>query len=549
MHVVTRNDAVMSRPAFTASVAACFVLFVVLAASGPVGAADGGPYVVETFAGSTASPGFVGFGSACLTGAPAAAPGPGEHALGGCPAVRVGPVPPANAAPHGFLQLTDASTDQAGAVLFDVPIAATHGLEVTFEQWQYGTTTPTGPSQAPADGIAFFLTDGGTTLDAPGAFGGSLGYAQKLPDSDPARQFIPGVNGGYLGIGLDALGNYFGDWERRSNGCPPAGRSPAGGATRRPEPDKITVRGPGQGIEGYCFLTSTSTNLGSTTGPWNTTLPFSLRNALTSLPSGAMAAESALQAVRRTVRVTVTPAPDPQVTVEISRGDEAMQQVLSFAAPSPVPDSYKFGFSASTGLFTDIHLVRNVVVESVVPAPLLEMQKRVIDRGPFHVGDQVEFGYTVTNAGRAAVNGLRVVDDRIAVVTCDRVVLAASESAECRGRYRVVAADLDERGRVVNTASASAEDGGVISPPATASIQVVAASPSPTPSTSTEPTRPQPTDPSDAGDVSAPGGAATRTLPDSGLPQWVPGVAVLGLVLVAVGGSLVLLARRRRVEL
>lgn len=315
----------------------------------PASAADAGPYLNETFTGATAAPGFLGFGSACLTGAAAGVPGAGDHPLAGCPSARVGPVPPADAAPHGFLQLTDASTDQAGAVLFDVPIPASQGLRVTFEQWQYGTTTPTSPSQAPADGIAFFLTDGAAALDAPGAFGGSLGYAQKLPDSNPARDFIPGVNDGYLGVGLDALGNFFGDWERRGNGCPVGGRSPAGAAFRVPEPNKITVRGPGDGTDGYCFITSTASNLASTTGPWPSTLPFSLRNDLTSLPPGAVAAEAALQAVRRTVTVTISPAPDAEVTVEISRGDDAPQQVLAFRAPTPIPDSYKFGFSASTG--------------------------------------------------------------------------------------------------------------------------------------------------------------------------------------------------------
>lgn len=517
------------------------------AASVSVTAADGGRYVVETFTGSTTTAGFVGYGSACLTGAPAGQPGPGEHALGGCPAARVGPVPPTGAAPHGFLQLTDASTDQAGAVLFDLPIPATQGLRVTFDQWQYGTTTPTSPSQAPADGIAFLLTDGATTLDAPGAFGGSLGYAQKLPYNDPAREFIPGVDGGYLGIGLDALGNYFGDWERRSNGCPTSERSPAGGAIRRPEPDKITVRGPGQGIQGYCFLTSTSTNLDSSTGPWNTTLPFSLRNGLTSLPAGPIAAESALQAVRRTVTVTVSPAPDAQVTVEISRGDEEPQQVLSFAAPSPVPDSYKFGFSASTGLFTDVHLVRNVVVESVLPAPLLELEKRVDGSGPFQVGDLVHYLYSVTNTGLVEVDDLRVTDDRISTVTCEHTTLAPAGSTECRARYRVVAADVDERGRVVNVAVASADDGGATSPPADASIRIVAPSPSPSP---TPPASPEPTStqsqPAEAIDASDTGADSGATLPDSGLQGWVPRAAACGLALVACGLGLALLARRRK---
>ncbi|WP_019146292.1 DUF7507 domain-containing protein [Aeromicrobium massiliense] len=518
-----------------------------LATAAPA-AADGAPYLDETFSGATVVPGFVAYGSACLTGAAAGAPGSGDHPLAGCPTARTGPVPPTDAAPHGFLQLTDASNDQAGAVLFDVPIPATQGLTVTFEQWQYGTTTPTGPTQAPADGIAFFLTDGEATLDAPGAFGGSLGYAQKLPDDDPARDFLPGVNDGYLGIGLDALGNFFGDWERRSNGCPADQRSPAGAGFRRPEPDKVTVRGPGDGTEGYCFLTSTAANLDSTAGPWPSTLPFSLRSDLVALPPGAEPAEAALHAVRRTVTVTVSPAPSPRVTVSLSRGGGAPEQVLDLPAPDPVPDSYKFGFSASTGAFTDVHLVRNVVLESVDPAPLLRIRKRVLDDGPFQVGDVVDFGYTVTNTGLAAVDDLRVLDDRIPAVACRSTRLAprsdaAGRETECRGRYRVRASDVDRRGRVVNVATATAEDGAVTAPPVDASIRVVEPPTPPTPPTPA-PTSAAPAPPTDPFPPAAPA-APVSTLADTGMSRWAPTAGVLGLALVVAGTGALLLARHR----
>jgi hypothetical protein len=229
------------------------------------------PLLDETFTQATA-PEFTGVGSACLTGAPSApAPGPGDHPLGGCPE-GVGPVPPSNGAPHGYLRLTDASNDQSGAVLYNHALPAKQGLDVTFDQWQYGSTTPA----TPADGISFFLVNGDGALTRPGAFGGSLGYAQKLPNDDPNATFLPGVDRGYLGVGLDVLGNYFGDWEHRGNGC--TNRSPAGTQFRIPGPgaNMVTVRGPGDGTEGYCFLTATTSNL-TTTGPWPSTLPGKLQ--------------------------------------------------------------------------------------------------------------------------------------------------------------------------------------------------------------------------------------------------------------------------------
>jgi len=287
-------------------------------AAGGAPAAAGTPLVTESFTGASADPDFVAFGSACLTGAAAAAspPGPGSHPLGGCSPSPVGPVPPAGGAGFGYLQLTDSSTDQSGAVLYNQAIPAAQGLDVSFEQWQYGATAP----NPPADGISFFLVDGATNLTAPGAFGGSLGYAQKLPDDNPANPFLPGVGHGFLGVGLDVLGNYFGDWERRGDGC--AQTSPAGDIFRVPAPgaNMVTVRGPGNGTEGYCFVTATTTNF-TTTGPWPTTLTGPLQGTLTSMPAGTTPeqAQTLLAPSRRTVTVHISPAPDPQVTVTLLR--------------------------------------------------------------------------------------------------------------------------------------------------------------------------------------------------------------------------------------
>ena len=56
-----------------------------------------------------------------------------------------------------------------------------------------------------ADGISFFLIDGTATPTKAGGFGGSLGYAQN---TSPPAPTIPGIVGGYLGVGLDEFGNY-----------------------------------------------------------------------------------------------------------------------------------------------------------------------------------------------------------------------------------------------------------------------------------------------------------------------------------------------------
>ncbi|MGW1036335.1 DUF7507 domain-containing protein [Streptomyces antibioticus] len=432
------------------------------ASAQPVGV----PLVDETFTGASADAGFEAFGPACLTGAPQApAPGPGTHPLGGCPAGATGPVPPDNAAPNGYLRLTDASNDQSAAVLYNHALPANQGLVTTFDQWQYGGTT-----NPPADGISFFLIDGAASLTAPGAFGGSLGYAQKLPNDDPNATFLPGVNRGYVGVGLDVLGNYFGDWEHRGNGC--ADGSPAGTPFRIPAPgaNMVTLRGPGDGIEGYCFLDATTSNF-TTTGPWPSTLPGQLHGPTTTVPADPEDAEDALEVSRRTVTVEISPAPSPVITVSIDFHDgNGTQQVLSTPAPQPVPATYKFGFAASTGLFTDVHLIRNLTVHPAAALPQLNLVKQVSQDPPLETpltpGTQVPYEYVVTNSGTVPVTDVTVTDDRVTGITCPQTTLAVGGTTTCTGTYTVTAADATA-GSVTNTATAQGQAGTtpVESPP------------------------------------------------------------------------------------
>ncbi|MFF0393315.1 LPXTG cell wall anchor domain-containing protein [Kitasatospora sp. NPDC004615] len=106
---------------------------------------------------------------------------------------------------------------------------------------------------------------------------------------------------------------------------------------------------------------------------------------------------------------------------------------------------------------------------------VLTIQKVADSAGPFHVGDTVNYTYTVTNAGTAPVHDLDVSDDRISPVTCDRNTLPAGDSTLCHGSYVVTAADV-QAGHVTNTAVASGldpENEPVVSPPAEATVPVV----------------------------------------------------------------------------
>jgi hypothetical protein len=199
--------------------------------------------VAESFTGeAVGDPNFHALGDACLTGSNVPSP------IGDVPVCgddfKTGPVPVHGKTP-GYLQLTDADNYEAGAIVYNAPLVNEHGIEVTFAQYQYGGTG--------ADGISFFLVDGDTDLTSPGAYGGSLGYAQ--------HGALPGVDGGYLGLGLDAWGNFSADTEGRGTGCPTEFQAPAHLTTDfNRAPDAVALRGPGQGTDGYCLIATTATD-------------------------------------------------------------------------------------------------------------------------------------------------------------------------------------------------------------------------------------------------------------------------------------------------
>ncbi|HUA45514.1 MAG TPA: hypothetical protein VMA77_09825, partial [Solirubrobacteraceae bacterium] len=199
--------------------------------------------VRESFAGARQSA-FVAMGGStrgypCLTAGRAGSRGP----IRGC---SRGP----RAAPgRGALLLTRARDNQASGVVLRRSFPTSRGLNLSFTAYSWG-------------GIGSYMGRGGDGISvmllvAPpatriGPKGSGLGYDMKTPALNPdSPNPFPGVNAGYLGIGLDAFGNWTNANGDASN-CPtpPWARTTA-------VPDTVTVRGPGSGVSGYCLLSST----------------------------------------------------------------------------------------------------------------------------------------------------------------------------------------------------------------------------------------------------------------------------------------------------
>lgn len=397
----------------------------------PSGAASavGSTLLDESFTGSSvAAPAALALGQACLTGAAIpSTPPAGASNLSNCLGRTSGS--PTPGATPGWLQLTDVSLHSTGGMVYNAGVPSSQGLQVEFDQAQYGGTG------GGADGIGFFLVDGAFNLTSTGGPGSQLGYI--------------GVDGGYIGVGLDVFGG--------------SGRLPTTGCAAPPYTQYIknivTLRGPGNAGTGYCLLSATAT---APTGP--STLPGDL--------SGT---------TPRNVRVTVSPGTFPVITVEIdftgTRTD--FQPILSYAMTDPAPATYKFGFSGSTGSSTDVHLIRNTTVRTIDPLPPLDLVKQVDQTNPqpasYALGDTIPYTFLVTNTTAAGMTGVSVDDPMLTNVVCPKDTLGpggtAAAAMTCTGSHVVTGTDV-QSSTLANTATATGTEVGAGTVTATDSVTV-----------------------------------------------------------------------------
>ncbi len=136
----------------------------------------------------------------------------------------------------GLLRLTENTVNNAkAATVPSIFPAAGNYISVEFNHYAY--------NGGGADGVAVTLSD--STIPAvPGAFGGSLGYAQKSnPGSDcTVPGGCPGFSGGWLGVALDEYGGFQTFSEGRIDGV----------AARVTQ--SVALRGPGSGMNGYSYI-------------------------------------------------------------------------------------------------------------------------------------------------------------------------------------------------------------------------------------------------------------------------------------------------------
>ena len=236
---------------------------------------------------------------------------------------------PADGDGSGALRLTAAQGSSAGFALYNKALPTTGGLDITFDQAQYGGSG--------ADGISFFLVDGSADLTEPGAQGGGLGYTAG---NDGGGNYSDGVTHGLLAVGIDKWGNFSAPTSSGS-GC--AAGTGSGSQGPGQTPNVVSIRGEGNGTVGYCWLAN-SADLGTTL--------------------------SGVDRTKSTALVHIVIDPDTVVTRHITvslNGTQVIQIPITQALLDAT--SFKFGFAGSTGAVTDIHEVWNLSINSVIPVP------------------------------------------------------------------------------------------------------------------------------------------------------------------------------------
>ena len=222
-----------------------------------------------------------------------------------------------------WLNLLDNRGNEATSAVYNSSFnAAGATVYASFNYQMYGGINGT---TLGGDGFTFFLYDASQTFSV-GAYGGSMGYAQKTG--------INGLSGGYLGVGIDAYGNYSSGTEGRVGGY--------NGATS-PVTESVGVRGPGNGsgnsANNYAYLGGSGT---------------------LATPLDSATRPTAVNTVQILLSAT------NQLTVTLSQGSSTPQTVIQMDLSGYArPNLLGLGFTAGSGGATDFININNLNVTAL----------------------------------------------------------------------------------------------------------------------------------------------------------------------------------------
>ena len=318
---------------------------------------------------------------------------------------------------NGWLRLTNATGNQTGFAYNNTAFDLSAGLLIEFD---YATWGGSG-----ADGYSVYLFDAGVSPFNIGAFGGSLGYAQKLSTAacNPVNPSVPGISGGYVGFGVDEYGNFAYGCEGRYLGA-------------AQQPNTVTIRGSVIGFGGGAV----GQTLNATSYPWMAT---SANNG--SLWYNGTPRPSQTGTNYRKVRIQISPAPNPVANVWVAFGYSSplvyTQMITNQALPAiSTSQLLMIGYAASTGGATNYHEIRNLLVsdQTTTSAIDLAITKTFTDitsgsTTTASVGDTIRYTVIASNTGpnNVTANGVGIQDTIPSIITGTTWTCAASGGASC----------------------------------------------------------------------------------------------------------------------
>lgn len=245
----------------------------------------------------------------------------------------------------GYLRLTNNKLNEIGFVHNSQKFSSAKGLSISFEYYSHGGTG--------GNGLSFYLFDASANFN-PGAFGGSLGYAQNAISA--------GLSKGFIGLGLDELGEF----SSTSSGK-------QGGPGRRPS--SVVLRGDGDGrtansgsnYEYLSGLQTTDAALMKIVGAGDKFFVFGNQDGR-SFEKGLNGMESEAYRKAKIVLVPMNNKPGFIVNVWITEGTKTggiVHHIIknySYMPTDGIPLDLKYGFSASTGNLTNIYEIRNLEI-------------------------------------------------------------------------------------------------------------------------------------------------------------------------------------------
>ena len=288
----------------------------------------------------------------------------------------------------GWLRLTDAISNEKGYAYVNKSFPSTLGILVDFEYTMWRNNADN--TFNGADGISIFLFDAdyGPGNFSLGSYGGSLGYANGTQSNPPSG----GVTGGYVGIGLDAYGNFVAESEGKNGGSD--GVSPNSIALRGPTSDTNTNRY----LAGVTILDNGNivNALNKAGDPEDDIIDY---NTVTSV-------RPSFSTFYRRVQLEIIPTPDNKYRLILrwsTTQGGAFTELIDYVTEDVPPSLLKIGFAASTGGGFNNQELRNLLITTpnnlrVTKKATKDILRSVnVDDGDNQIENQIDYIIEVVN--------------------------------------------------------------------------------------------------------------------------------------------------------